>query len=390
MPNDETTAPTAHEPVTYIPADFTGARPLPGIALCLSGGGYRAMVFHLGVFIRLNEAGLLSKIKRVSSVSGGSISAGVLGLRWKMLKFVNGIAQNLDEEVIALVRRLADKTIDAESIVGGMLLPGTISSRIEKAYADVLFGNATLQELPSDAEGPRFVINATNVQSGALFRFSKPFAADWLVGMIRNPKISLAKAVTASSAFPPVLSPCILEVDPGDFVPDPNCPLQKPPFTSEIVLTDGGVYDNMGIETAWKSFQTVLVSDAGGKMKPEEEPKHDWARHAYRILDVVDNQVRSLRKRQIIEAFKNQEDDHDGTYWSIRSHIADYKVPDSIQVDAERTRELAETPTRLKRLEPAYQERLINWGYAICDTALRSHVDPGIPKGTLPYPGSGI
>ena len=57
----------------------------------------------------------------------------------------------------------------------------------------------------------------------------------------------------------------------------------------------------------------------------------------------------------------------------------------------ERTAELAETPTRRKRLEPAYQERLINWGYAICDAALRKHVNPGLPTPEgFPYPGAGV
>jgi len=45
------------------------------IALCLSGGGYRAL-FHLGALRRLNELGLLSQVQLVSSVSGGSILAG--------------------------------------------------------------------------------------------------------------------------------------------------------------------------------------------------------------------------------------------------------------------------------------------------------------------------
>jgi NTE family protein len=388
MPDENTISPTANEPVTLIPGD-QGKKPQPGMALCVSGGGYRAMLFHIGAFIRLNEAGLLAKLKRISSVSGGSIAAGVLGLKWKSLQFENGVAKNLDV-VIDPARKMADKTIDAEAVIGGIFLPGTISDRIEKAYSDVLFGDATLEDLPSDSEGPRFVINATNVQTGVLFRFSRPFMADYLVGMIPSPRVSLAKAVAASSAFPPVLSPCILEVHPSDFTPDPNCPLQKEPFTSEIVLSDGGVYDNMGIETAWKSLQTVLVSDAGGKMKPEAEPKHDWPRHAYRILDIVDNQVRSLRKRQIIESFKNPNDDHDGTYWGIRSHVKDYRLPDVLPCPEDRTLELAETPTRLKRLESQYQERLINWGYAICDTAIRSHVNPSLTKGSLPYPGSPI
>ena len=45
-----------------------------------------------------------------------------------------------------------------------------------------------------------------------------------------------------------------------------------------MVLTDGGVYDNMGLETVWKRYQTVLVSDAGAKIEPEEAPHEDWAR----------------------------------------------------------------------------------------------------------------
>ena len=34
-----------------------------------------------------------------------------------------------------------------------------------------------------------------------------------------------------------------------------------------------------------ETYQTVLVSDGGGKMQPEEEPKSDWARHSYRVLN---------------------------------------------------------------------------------------------------------
>ena len=64
-----------------------GRRPEPGTALCLSGGGYRAMLFHVGALWRLNEAGYLPKLERVSSVSGGSITAGVLGLAWPKLGF---------------------------------------------------------------------------------------------------------------------------------------------------------------------------------------------------------------------------------------------------------------------------------------------------------------
>jgi NTE family protein len=109
-------------------------------------------------------------------------------------------------------------------------------------------------------------------------------------------------------------------------------------------------------------------------MAAEEEPKPDWARHSHRVLEVIDNQVRSLRKRQLIEAFRRRF--RRGCYWGIRTHIADYGLTDALPCPADKTLELAETPTRLKRLDPSRQERLINWGYAVCDAALRKHVDP--------------
>ena len=91
------------------------------------------------------------------------------------------------------------------------------------------------------------------------------------------------------------------------------------------------------------------------------------------MLNVIDNQVRNLRKRQLIESFINDADEHDGTYWGVRTDIANYKLPDALPCPLDRTLELAATPTRLKRMDSDRQERLINWGYAVCDAALRAH-----------------
>ena len=99
--------------------------------------------------------------------------------------------------------------------------------------------------------------------------------------------------------------------------------LCRAPFTTSPVLTDGGVYDNLGLETAWKRYETILVSDGGGQMEPEGKRAPDWARHALRVNAVIDNQVRSLRKRQVIDAFKAGE--RTGAYWGIRTDIADYE-----------------------------------------------------------------
>ena len=375
-------------PVTGTPANAEPEEKelRPGVALCLSGGGYRAMVFHLGVLWRLYEAGRLKGLARISSVSGGSITSATLGIHWDQLSFdPSRMSSDFVPHVVGPIRALAGKTIDVKSVLLGLMLPGSISDRVKAAYDKHLFGGKTLQALP---DSPRFVINATNVQTGVLMRFSKPYLRDYRVGELKNPSIPLSVAVAASSAFPPVLSPLRLDLDSRAFTPNSGLDLQQDPYTSRVVLTDGGVYDNLGLETAWKSHRTILVSDAGAKIQPQGKPGEDWARHAYRVLDLVDNQVRSLRKRQLIDSYEAGL--RTGAYWGIRTDIADYGLADPLPCPVDRTMELARTPTRLKALDDNRQERLINWGYAVCDAALRRHVDPAIPKGSFPYPDTGV
>jgi NTE family protein len=374
----------APEPVRRIPG-YDAEGPADEVALCMSGGGYRAMVFHLGVLWRLNEAGWLGRLDRVSSVSGGSITAGALALAWDELDFADG-GRSFREKVVEPVRRLASHDVDVRSVLAGLVLPGSVGEKVAGAYKRILFGDARLRDLP---EKPRFVINATNLGSGALARFERGQIADWRVGRILEPDVPLAVAVACSSAFPPVLSPYRLELDGVDWTDDEGNDLRGPEHRDEMLLTDGGVYDNMGLETCWKRCRTVIVSDAGGQMAPQADPHADWARHMVRVLKVVDSQVRALRKRQTIEAYKAGL--REGFYAGIRSHVADYDVPNPLPAPPERTLDLAETPTRLDALSPDRQERLINWGYAICDAGLRRHLDPEAaePAG-FPYPERGV
>lgn len=370
--------------------DTSDGSPEPGIALCLSGGGYRAMLFHAGCIWRLNQLGLLGKLNRISSVSGGSIIAGVLGMNWKDLDIQPNVeSRRFEDLLIGPIRRAAGTTIDEGAIFGGIFLPGTISDHVTGKYDSLLFHGKTMQDLPDE---PRFVINATNVQSGVLMRISKPYMRDFRVGQILKPKLPLAHAVAASSAFPPVLSPCEIKVTDYGMKFEPATDgedLNSPPYTTDLILSDGGVYDNLGLETAWKRYDTILVSDGGGHYEAEPDPHHDWVRHSYRILNVIDSQVRALRTRQIITLFEQKE--RKGSFWSIRqdmrTYFQDYPFPCSI----DRTTELAATPTRLAKMDDTLQERLINWGYAISDASLRRHFDSALPAPTaLPYPAAGV
>jgi NTE family protein len=360
-----------------VPDELQGSEDLEpaaenGVALSLSGGGYRAMVFHVGALWRLNEVGLLQKLTRISSVSGGSITAGVLALCWADLDFQAGVANNFNA-FVSRVREMSETSVDIGAIIGGILLPNTISDRVAEAYDEVLFKGATLQNLPDDAGGkaPRFVINATNVQTSALWRFSRPYMGDYRIGLIHNPDVTIAKAVAASSAFPPILSPMSLPIT-QPVIATEGADLFGPPFTKIAVLSDGGVYDNLGLETV-KRFGTLFVSDAGQRIAPEADPAHDWARHAVRILETIDNQVRSLRKRHLMDSYKRG--DHTGAYWGIRSHFDDYGLADDpLNCSQRDPTPLAEIPTRLQKLPKAQHDRLVNWGYAVCDAALRAHV----------------
>jgi NTE family protein len=371
--------------------DVIPDQPREGVGLCLSGGGYRAMLFHLGTLWRLNESRLLGEVTRVSSVSGGSITAATLGLHWGTLDWDAGVATNLEELVVAPVRALARETIDASSVIEGLAPFTTVGKRVAHAYREHLFGDATLQALPDDAqgEGPRFVICATNLESAALFRFSRPYVADYRVGTIRDAEIQLGDAVAASSAFPPVLSPFEIDLRKADWQTVSGNQLTGAEWRGKIKLSDGGVYDNLGLETVWKRCASVLISDGGGHIADEVNPPGDWPRQTLRVLGVIDNQVRALRKRQAVGSYKLGL--RTGAYWGVRSHVADYSLPDALPVSETVVRALAETPTRLKKLDAAHQERLVNWGYAICDTAVRKWVKPELTRpDALPYPGAGL
>jgi NTE family protein len=359
-----------------------------GVALCLSGGGYRAMLFHLGALRRLNELGWLRRLDFVTSVSGGSITAGVLARQWFGLRFDGrGVATNLDIVVDPLLN-LAGRTIDVGSVLSGVLRPRrSVGDQVRNALAKHLLGNTDLQQLP---DHPRFIFLATNLQTGALWRFSKPYMRDYKVGAIATPHESLALAVSASAAFPPVLSPVTLKIAPerwSHVEPDERGRPRRPP--TEVVLSDAGVYDNLGLEAVQKRCAMLLVSDGGGRLQQAGDVPRDWPRHLKRILDVVDNQVRSQRKRHLIESFERRE--FTGTYWGIWSDIDRYPAAHRLRAPVDLTEALAHTPTRLARLSRERQRALINWGYAVSDAALRSWVSPEAPPPhAFPYPDQGI
>ena len=280
------------------------------------------------------------------------------------------------------MRALASRTIDVPAVVLGLLLPGSVGGRAAGMYDRRLFHGKTLQDLPDE---PRFIFNATNIGTGVLWRFSKPYMGDYRVGLIDKPAVSLATAVGASAAFPPPLSPLRLTL------PTTGWDLEGAELGDEFrryaVLSDGGVYDNLGLETAWKRYKTILVSDAGGQLEDDATPSRNMLLQMPRVGNVVDGQVRALRRKQVVASLEDKT--RTGAYWNIRRAIA--PAPGALPVSAAQGDRLANVPTRLKKLPGVLQEQLINWGYASGDAAVRAYWEKDHPPPSgFPFPRSGV
>ncbi|CAM5330901.1 MULTISPECIES: patatin-like phospholipase family protein [unclassified Thauera] len=350
------------------------------VGLALSGGGFRATLFGLGSLWRLNEAGLLGRLARVTSVSGGSILAGVLAHRWRALAFSEGRADNFETVIAQPVRAFCSQSIDVKTAALGHLVPFVTSGDfLARRYAKDLFGDTLLRELPDPAleAAPRFIFYATNMQTGRSFRFRQDYIADYYLGLSRSTDVRLAEAVAASSAFPPIFSPVVLKSDPATWVqPERELPNLEA-LRRRIVLADGGVYDNMGLEALLREIDLILVSDAGAPFEIDESPFEDDLLQLGRVRDILIDQTRALRKRWLVEDF--QAGRRRGAYWGIGTRIGDYKDPRALVADNTLTTTLEHIPTRLKKFEPRDQGRLINWGYALADVALRMRAGLAIP-----------
>lgn len=349
-----------------------------GLGLALSGGGFRATLFHVGALKRLVEIGALQGVTRISSVSGGSIVAGRLAQVWTVFA-ADPTPGTYDDLVAKPLRAFCRRHVDAIAIGKGLFSPfSTASDEIRKLYAEHLMPGS-LADLP---DSPTFVFNSTNMQTGRSFRFTKAYMGDYRLGLIRRPDLPISFAVAASSAFPPFLSPVTLErhsaferVEGADLHDDER-------FTGRLLLADGGVYDNLGLETVWNRCRTVLASDAGAPFAVGPATERDWLHQTMRALDVATDQSRALRKRALVADLEAKL--REGCYWGIDTQIENYGQADALRCDPAAVLPLASIRTRLDPFDEEEQGRLVNWGYALADAAVRRHAPQLVASPALP------
>jgi len=146
--------------------------------------------------MRLNELGVLSQVARISSVSGGQIASGYLACAWNQLgtQSAAGVFSRFQEIYVEPMLAFSREKIGIGDIVHGLLPWRSAAEQVAAGFDRSLFRNITLQDIP---DTPRFVFCATNMQTGVLFRFSKSYAGDYLIGRIDRPTALLSTAVAA-------------------------------------------------------------------------------------------------------------------------------------------------------------------------------------------------
>ena len=77
------------------------------VGLALSGGGFRASLFHIGVLARLAECDVLRHVEVLSCVSGGSIVGAYYYLKLRLLLQGKSDAEITRDDYVALVDELA-------------------------------------------------------------------------------------------------------------------------------------------------------------------------------------------------------------------------------------------------------------------------------------------
>jgi len=307
------------------------------VGLALSGGGFRASLYHIGVLAKLAELDVLRHVEVLSCVSGGSIlgAAYYVGLKKRLEEkpvlsrndYVE-IVQELEREFLSGVQRNIRTRIGSSPLASLKMafVPGyTRTTRTGELYENLLYkridgvGSRPIDQLLVKPAGspnfnlkndnwqrgskvPQLVLNATALNSGHNWQFTATWmgespqaigAAIDTIPRLRRlwydddtvPKkwhhVPLGAAVGASAAVPGIFEPIVVD----NLYPDHT-----------VRLADGGVHDNQGLASLLEqSCKVILVSDASGQMEEQPYPAGDVAGVFARTNSVLQARVREAQ-----------------------------------------------------------------------------------------------
>ncbi len=290
-------------------------QPLEHIALAFSGGGFRAASFSLGVLSYLNRARLdgttlLSRVRYLSSASGGTITAARYALCVRkgasFQVFYDSLLRTLDGEKLLEQALKNINDLEIWEQVSHDKQRNLINAFSLVYDSGLLFNGATFDDLLAgkDTHLEEVCFNATEFFKGKSFRQQVKLQADYapdkkfvygnedlhLTEREVIGKVKLADALAASSCFPAGFEPLAFPYDftheglsagqlraALDIVPQSEMP-QDVLFAREktFALMDGGITDNQALnsmmyaddrrirrETDFKRFDLMMVCDVG-------------------------------------------------------------------------------------------------------------------------------
>jgi NTE family protein len=371
----EADVPTTRAPETATSRDvaYVPDRHRSGVALCLSGGGSRAALFHLGVVRRLNELGLLSAVDTITGVSGGSIFAAHLAAALPPRMTPGSVIPEFDVRVRRPFEKFCRRNLRTPPIARRVLMPWnwgrdqTQVSTLARLFATYL-NPRRLADLP---ERPNYVFCASDNAYGVNWTFSRRAVGDYEAGFGPPGGWSVAAAVAASACFPPVFAPMDARATPEGLVGGlaPAGP-ERDAAIRGLRLSDGGLYDNLALEPVWKDHAVVIVSDGGATF--DVRPDAGGLTRLKRYATIMGRQTAALRKRWLIGSFVSGV--MQGTYMGIGTPVARYEIGTpgySAQLVSET---IAEVRTDLDRFSDAEIAVLQNHGYLVAEAAVKKHL----------------
>lgn len=289
------------------------------IGLALSGGGYRATAYHIGTLKKLNELGILNNIDVMSCISGGSILGAFYGLnRENFDEFEKKAKAAVKKNVILAI--ISSKwfylillsiiitcyfifKFHALLFVGWILILlifqfkfFPISKLVTKAYDKFFFEGKTLNDLPVK---PLIAINASNLESGRQFTFSREKMSDSFYEFPNNGdaiyfkhyNFPIATAVAASTCVPFAFTPISIEKKYYN--------VEKDYLRANPLLIDGGLYDNQGVHKLSQKGSSylcnyIIVSDAGNGELRTKNTRNQFILLT-RTVDYLMNRIKNIQ-----------------------------------------------------------------------------------------------
>jgi NTE family protein len=270
------------------------------------------------VLLWLAEKGQLETIRHISSVSGGSLFAGLV---FHLSDYAWPSSEAYISKVFPSIRNIL--TSNSLQVNALLRLLNPLNWRFLLSRANILAQSirylwgvtGSLADLP---DHPVWSINGTTAENGRRFRFKEKKLGDYEIGYADAPNFPLADAMAISAAFPGGIGP--LKIFPHQFEWkkreswDSAAPAERiEPTFRHIHIYDGGVYDNLGLEpffdvgkqaikteTGSPSVDSIIVSDAGAAFGRKQVPGPLHPGRLIRVANIGFDQARALRVRSFV------------------------------------------------------------------------------------------